>query len=138
MPPGAVHANLSERIPRIGRFGVVVPVGIPERCRAAFENQKQLPGILPANDRIQAPQVSVYLLHFAQKVMECIDEVDAGFVDQETRVVAEEGLPVEIGALAPSIAESGHQVDLCEFADRALALHLLDLAIPRLPSEILV
>src|SRR6516225_9387049 len=98
MPRSAVHANLSERVPRIGRFGLVVPVRIPERCRAAFENQEQLPRILAAYHRIQATQVGVYLLDFAHQVTEGIDEVDAGFVDQESRVIAEERLPVEIGA----------------------------------------
>jgi hypothetical protein len=66
--------------------------------------------------------VSIYLLHVTAKKAECIDEVDAGFVYQQARVAAEEGLPVEIRALSPSVTESRHHVDVSELADRVVPL----------------
>ncbi len=79
-----------------------------------------------------------HLGRLAEQVAKGVDEVNARLIDEEPRVIAEEGLATEIGPLSPSIAQAHEKVHVRELANRACHLNRLGRAVPRLPSPVLV
>ena len=82
--------------------------------------------------------LSVDASYLAHQKAKRIDKVDTRLIDEQTRVVLEVWLPGTVWLMSPSISEPGYDVNMSEVTDQPLVRYLLDLAIPWLPSPVLV
>ena len=95
-----------------------------------------MPGVLASNRRVQLSDVRMDASHLARLNPEGVDEVNAGLINEESRVIAKERPAVKIRPFSPTIAEPREDVDMSKLADGPIVLNLLDRPVPWLPAKV--
>src|SRR4051812_38266521 len=75
---------------------------------------------------------------FPAEIAEGVEEVDAGLVDEQSRVRAKEGLARQVGVTLPAVAHAHAQRDREQFTDRSGIELPAHFAVPRLPAKVLM
>ena len=72
------------------------------------------------------------------QIAKSIQEMDARFVDEQSRIVAKERLPCHVSVFLPAIAHTHEYGNRVKIADSSRIYLALDFPIPRLPAPVFV